>query len=177
MEPRPHDGFTLIELLMTLAIAAILMAAAAPSFRGVAARSRIVTTGNTLVGTLNLARQHAVMSGGKVMLCPSRDGHACDASAHWEQGWLVATDRDGHGTPGTVLRVQDALPAGTVVISSIGRTRVRYRIDGSSPGTNLSLIVCQQGRLQDARAVVVSNSGRPRQARATPAQAAQCAGA
>ena len=176
MERHHQTGLTLIELLMTLAIAAILAAAAAPSFRDVATRSRIVTTGNALVGMLNLARQHAVMSGGKVMLCPSRDGLTCDASAHWEQGWLVAADR-GDDTPEPVLRVHDALPDDTVVISSIGRTRVRYRADGSSPGTNLSLIVCRRGNANDARAVVVSNSGRPRQARATPAQAAQCANA
>lgn len=176
MEASPSHGFTLIELMFTLAVAAILLAIAAPSFKPVIARSELATAGNEVVGALNFTRQQAVYVSANVLLCPSRDGVTCAHTIHWEGGWLVATDRDGDNQPDAApIHVQQALPAGVIVLSSRGRTQVRYHADGSAPGSNLSLIVCRHGHADSARLVVVSNAGRPRQGRASTTQAQVCA--
>jgi Tfp pilus assembly protein FimT len=44
---------------------------------------------------------------------------------------------------------------------SAGRTRIRYQPTGFAPGTNLTIKLCDPASDQ-ARAVIVSNPGRPR---------------
>lgn len=59
-------GFTLIELLVTLAVLAIVMAFAVPSFQQLIANNRLSTEVNTLVSALQLARSEAVKRGTEV---------------------------------------------------------------------------------------------------------------
>lgn len=173
---RNPVGFTLIELLTTLAVGCILMAIAAPSMHSVMARSKVAAANNSMIGALHFARHHAVEFGVRTVLCPSRDGQRCDDSQHWENGWLVATDRNGDNQPDRgPVAVDMPLPPGIVVLSSAGRTHVRYQADGSAPGSNLSMIVCQHGDADDALRIVVSNSGRVRKAKPSDAQAQDCA--
>lgn len=175
---RPLSGFTLIELLLTVAIMAILAAGALPTFKGLISRNHVLAADNALVGALNFTRQRAVTAAQRTILCPSTDGARCNPNNHWEGGWLVAFDHDHDGQPDAApLMVQTAIAAGTVIVSTQGRTRVQYHADGSSPGSNVSLVICHRGEPRSARKVVVSNSGRPRQARASAAQAATCAAA
>lgn len=173
---RKHAGFTLIELLMTLAVGSILVAIAAPSMHGVVTKSKLSTANNSIIGALHFARHHAVEFGARTVLCPSSDGQRCNDSQHWENGWLIATDRNGDNQPDAAPAVVNMpLAQGTVILSSVGRTHVRYQADGSAPGSNLSLIVCQRGEPSQALRIVVSNSGRVRKARASDEQAQACA--
>jgi prepilin-type N-terminal cleavage/methylation domain-containing protein len=57
------NGFTLIELLVTLAIAAILLTTAIPSFREIIRNNQLTTQANNLVTALHLARSEAVNGG------------------------------------------------------------------------------------------------------------------
>ena len=52
-------GFTLIELMITLAVAAILITAALPSFNEFIKNNRLTTQANNFIATLNLARSEA----------------------------------------------------------------------------------------------------------------------
>lgn len=56
-------GFTLIELLITIAVLAIILAFAVPSFVNLIENSRVTTQSNTLLGAINLARSEAVKQG------------------------------------------------------------------------------------------------------------------
>lgn len=150
-------GFSLIELLITLAIAAILLAIAAPSMREFAARQALVSASNSLVTGLQLARSTAIKSGQPALLCPSRQAGHCDDATAWSHGWLVHGERPPYSTTDGM---QGYLPANIQVSLSQGRRHVRFLPDGRSPGTNLTLHLCSRGMA--SRQIVVSNSGRVR---------------
>jgi type IV fimbrial biogenesis protein FimT len=79
-------GFTLIELMVTISVAAILMALAAPNFTPVIRSSRLSTYSNDLIAALNLARSEAVKRGQEVVVRK--------IGANWEGGWAIFVDID-----------------------------------------------------------------------------------
>lgn len=56
---RPQDGFTLIELMITIAVLAVLIALAAPSFNDSIARARLKGAADGVVSLVENARQQA----------------------------------------------------------------------------------------------------------------------
>ncbi|MEE7548711.1 prepilin-type N-terminal cleavage/methylation domain-containing protein [Xanthomonas sp. Kuri4-1] len=96
----PAGGFTLIELMVAVAVLAITLALAIPSFTSVVNGNRLLAQSNELVASLQLARSEAIRRNAKVVLCPSDDGSSCrSGSAVWTR-WIVQVA----GT-GEVLRV------------------------------------------------------------------------
>jgi type IV fimbrial biogenesis protein FimT len=85
-------GYTMIEMLMTMAIAAILLSLAIPSFRYVTNSNRIASELNGLLGDLQLARAEAIKEGRTVTVCQSTDGATCTNSTSWQGGWIVFSD-------------------------------------------------------------------------------------
>lgn len=94
---RSIRGFTLIELMVTIAVMAIGMAIAFPSFTGMIRSNRAAAGTNALIATFNLARTEAIRSNRGAGVCPSTNGTSCATSGGWEQGWLVWSDVDGMG--------------------------------------------------------------------------------
>lgn len=92
-------GVTLVELLVTVAVAAILLVVALPSFESTFRSNRLSVTSNELTASLSLARSEAIRNTRRAELCPSADGLACGTD--WNQGWMVWSDRDGDSTIGT----------------------------------------------------------------------------
>lgn len=90
-----NQGMTLPELLVTLSVAAILLAAAVPSFRSFVADARLSTTTDLLIAHINTARSEAVTRGEPVAICPSVDQSSCSNTAAWQSGWIVFTDANG----------------------------------------------------------------------------------
>jgi len=164
---RSHSGFTLVELVMVLAILLILLSLALPSMAALSARSNLTATHNLLVSSFNTARHGAVTSGWPVVICPG-DRHAgCRSDGDWSQGWLVYVERGAGRRPeldSDVLHVGQALPGGIRGLSGRGRSRARFRPDGSAGGTNLTLRLCADGEVQSA--LILSNAGRIRTASA-----------
>ena len=93
-------GFTLIELLVTLAVTAILMGVAAPSFKQALANSQQTAVHNSLVSAMRLARSEAIKQSGSVSICARATSTAKTCGADWNEGWLVFTD--GGATPGSI---------------------------------------------------------------------------
>ncbi|AUN95497.1 GspH/FimT family pseudopilin [Pseudazoarcus pumilus] len=96
--PARPQGLTLIELVVTIAILAIVIALAAPSFAAIVRDNRIATGTNQLMGALQTARSEAVRRGHRVNLCVSQNLLTCvdgDSAAGWDGGWLMFADQDG----------------------------------------------------------------------------------
>jgi type IV fimbrial biogenesis protein FimT len=82
------SGFTVVELMITVAVAAILLALALPSFRETIISSNVTETTNQLIGDLNLARSEAVRRGTLVAVISTSGTNS------WDGGWRVETDGD-----------------------------------------------------------------------------------
>jgi len=99
-----NRGFTLIEMMVTIAVAAMLLMIAVPSFRNASLSSQLRSAANDFIASSNFARSEAIKRGSAVTLCVSTDGSTC-AAGGWEQGWIVLS-----GT--TVLQHESAAPNG-----------------------------------------------------------------
>jgi type IV fimbrial biogenesis protein FimT len=88
---RPHAGFTIIELMFAIAIAAILVAVATPSFRTMMANNRLTTQANELVGAINYARSEAISHNNSVTFCRSNleASTNCSGSSGAWRFWVV----------------------------------------------------------------------------------------
>lgn len=107
-----NRGFTLIELMVTLAVAAILLTVAVPSFQEFISSNRLTSEANGFMTFLNLARSEAIKSGAPVTLCVSTNGTSCAGSSGWELGYLIFRDNDRDGALGSgevVVRVSAPL--------------------------------------------------------------------
>ena len=93
----PSGGFTLVELMITIAVLAIVLAVAVPSFQGIINRNRLVSASNEVVAALQLARMEAIRRNGRVELCPSTNGTSCSGSDWTRMIVRVVSD-------GTVVR-------------------------------------------------------------------------
>lgn len=82
-------AFTLIELLMTIAIAAILLAVAAPSFQTLILNARLSAKKNEFINALNLARTTALAQNSNITVCPSSAAGSATCGALWSAGWII----------------------------------------------------------------------------------------
>jgi type IV fimbrial biogenesis protein FimT len=87
-------GFSLIEFMVTVAVAAVLLGLALPSFTASIRSNRVSSAANTLLATVNFARMEAMRSKETARICPNNNG-TCGGS--WSQGLLVWTDEDRSG--------------------------------------------------------------------------------
>src|SRR4051812_43765587 len=104
--PTKARGFTLVELLVTIAIAAILLAIAVPSFKRTIQSNNMSNAVNTFMVDMRYARSEAIRRGGHVILCrtdaPESATPSCNTSAGstgkgWATGWILIQDVDGNG--------------------------------------------------------------------------------
>lgn len=153
-----NNGFTLIELIVTVALAAIVIAIAVPSFNSIIQGNRIATQTNELVSTLNLARSEALARGVQVSLCPSTNQTSCSGS-DWSGGWIVVTDTNttGNVNVGTVLRVVGRLNGNS---SMAGPTHLRYRPSGGVDATQTFTHQIKGCSGDQARTISVNGAGR-----------------
>lgn len=178
--PRPAapQGLTLIEQLLALAIAAVLACIGLPSLRRLLANGEIRVAQAELIAVLNHARALAVQTGRIVLACPTRDGERCSDEAGWDGGWLVGLRAERSGQLESAPRLRRGSPSRQVTIRSAqGRRSVQFQPDGSAGGSNITLLICHRGMDSRALSVKVSNAGRVRGDRATPAELHQCTAA
>lgn len=164
-------GFTLIEMLLALALLALAGSLAMPTFRLLqldAVRTREV---NQFVQAVHLARGEALKRNVVVSLCPSADARACAAAGTpWHSGWIVFANRDGDtpadrdpGEP--LLRAYPAWRDGRILAN---RDFLSFRAFGQS-GVTSTYVFCDERGTAGARAVIISQTGRPRLADRTAA--------
>ncbi len=179
MEAR-SSGMTLIELVMAIGVAAVLITIAAPALAEFMQRQRVELVARELHFSLNYARNVAIHESRRVVMCPSADGDNCLRAPDWHSGWIIFVDEDEdreHDTGERLLRITQATADTIRIRAPRSRRRIRYLPDGRSPGSNLTMTVCDTTGVAPPRAVIVSNTGRPREgARGPAARALVCTG-
>lgn len=156
-----NSGFTLIELMVTIALLAILIAAVAPSFRGLLLDNQAATQANAVVTSLMFARSEAIKRNAPVVMCQSDAGADCDAG-NWADGWIVFADanNDAKVDPGEpILQTVGKLPASFALTAAV--SDITYRPDGSVT-TAADFLLCPPDDVSSrARQIQVDASGRP----------------
>lgn len=107
---RAQCGFTLIELMVTVALVAVLMVLAVPSFITFQRNAELTSTANSFLATLTAARAEAMKRQLRVFVVPNKAGD-------WASGWVAFVDVGG-----------DSAVAGGVV-SRNGTDIVLSRVD------------------------------------------------
>lgn len=161
---KQHNaGFTLVELMITLAVAAILVTAAVPSFMSMIASNRVTAASNDLVTALNLGKSEAIRSGRYALLCKNSN---CDTTGSWADGWILFSDVDNNGVQNgddPIIRTQEALEPSLAFqyIGGSGGSRIQFRPNGS---LNELGRFCFRNSYQNenSRVVRITQSGRIR---------------
>jgi type IV fimbrial biogenesis protein FimT len=127
-ESKYSKGFTLIELLVTVAVVAIVLGLAVPSFRQQVVNNKSLALGDEFLQALNYARSEAVKSKKRVSLCASANGETC--SDDWSKGFIVfqddaASDVESTITLGSVYKIWPKL-------SSDGSVSVKRGADATN---------------------------------------------
>lgn len=175
-----QTGFTLIELMVVVAIAAILVSMAVPSFQSLLARRAATAAADSLVSDMTLARSEALKRSAAATVCRSTDGLTCSTVfGSWHVGWLVFIDMNGNGTNldaggvvdagDTVVRVQQGLSGIATILDDVAanpKKFVRYDPNGRARGMNQTFSVVPSGAASTGatgttRLVCISITGRP----------------
>ncbi len=92
-------GLTLVELMVTVAVLAIVLTIAIPSFNGIIASNRLTGPANEVLSMMHFARSEAIRLNQSIQLCKSNtNGTACDNSSGKWPGVLVMRPTTS-GTP------------------------------------------------------------------------------
>ena len=92
-------GVSLIEVVIVLAIVAILVASALPSFRRITTNHLLLNNANEFASSLFRARAEAIKARRDVRICPTSDNATCDVNVSYATGWIMFTDLDNNGAP------------------------------------------------------------------------------
>lgn len=149
---RGHSqrGFTLVELMVTLAVAAILMAMAVPSFTEMTKNNRLTTQTNQLVTALNLARSEAITRRVTMNVAAT---DATDADNEWGKGWSVAVNG------GATLRIFQSLEGGSTLDSNSDIATFQYQPSGRASATD-TLTLCDNRSGESGRQITLLTTGR-----------------
>jgi type IV fimbrial biogenesis protein FimT len=105
-----QQGFTLVELMVSIAIAAVLAAMAAPSFSTFVSKGRADSASKQLFSDLNAARVEAIKRNRRVLVCPSPTTSTittCASGNSWNNGWILCVDGDSDGTCDSITDATD----------------------------------------------------------------------
>jgi type IV fimbrial biogenesis protein FimT len=166
LQPRTTRGASLVEMLAALAVAAVLGSLVVPPLLAIVERGRGAADVNAIVGSIQLARMHAVTAAASTTLCPSANGSDCGTD--WRSGHVVFvdTDADGQRDAGErIVHVAGPIAAGASLRFRAFRARpwLQFTPRGFTRAQNGTFLYCPaSGSRERARAVVVNAIGRVR---------------
>lgn len=172
---RPAGGFTLLELMITIAVAAILVGLAVPSFQYVINVGRVTAPANELLAGIQVARMEAIRRGTRTVVCRSNNADAatpaCSTAGGAWPGWVVFVDTNGNdvldGGEAILRSGVIAAPAVLNVSNNISNQRMIFRPDGLARtpagallAARLAVCVPYASPAENVRDVTVSSGSR-----------------
>lgn len=174
LSDRNIRGFSIIELMVTIAIAAIVLMLAVPSFTRAIDQGKFTSASNELITAMNFARNEAMRRSRPVSVRMNTGG--------WIDGWTAFVDPDRNGVigpPTDLLRAGNATPA-VQITGGAGGLEANVLFDSrgrrlTNPGAPfVEFLVHKSGASSDQRRwVCIAENGRI----ATVKGANSCAGA
>ncbi|MDI5890435.1 GspH/FimT family pseudopilin [Halomonas rhizosphaerae] len=160
LSSRQH-GLTLIELIVAIAVLAIMVTWAIPSFQRFSARNEVAAEVMRIKTALALARNTAVTRRTTISVCPrpTPSSTNCDFM-DWAHPLVVVEGQVASGdlTDGELLKVLEGSDGPTVTFNR--DYPVRYQATGWAKGHNGTFEIC--GSHGDGVKVIVNNMGRVR---------------
>jgi len=143
---KVNRGFTITELMMVIAISAILMSLAVPSFENLIRRSAVKKVEEDLFAELIIARSEAISRSRAMSLCPlanpDANTPACSADVNdWNKGWLLFTDTNRDGA---ISAASGNIPEDQIVQFYANRNASKMRLSN----TKLSITYERRGTLK-----------------------------
>jgi type IV fimbrial biogenesis protein FimT len=141
---RRGAGHTLVELAVVMAVAACLLAVAAPDLRETLRTLQLRSGVNDLFDAINLTRAQAMARNERVKLAPL-DAKGSD----WTRGWTVFVDRDGDRRPSQgdeIIAVHGPLAQGMLARFSFTSPAPPYYIAYNGAGRSCSDTSSAQAR-------------------------------
>lgn len=139
---RHARGFTLIELMITVAVAAVLLMIAVPSFQNMIVSNRLTTTANDMVAALHLARIQAIKRNTATQFCSNKsnaNGSDTLGAACASQTAAVYTLTTAGNNAATALRTRAATePANHNLQLAADATALRFTPLGTAHKVNES---------------------------------------
>lgn len=162
------EGFTLIELMITVAIAAVLLAVAVPSFTNTIKRNQIDSQLRELASHVTLARSEAISRSVTVTICRSNDQATCTstlANGNWSDGWITFIDVDGDATvdlDDTLLRVRDDIGQNVLTVTDAAPAALNnFQFTRAGVSTRATFEMCEEDGINTmARALIMELTGR-----------------
>ena len=154
-----------MDLLVTMTLATILMMIGIPGLREYRMNQQIKSAISLLYSDLKLARNDAISLNSWTIACPGNSITGCAGHSQWHQGWLVFADlNDDRQWQNEEPLLREAIKLDLLsVVSPDSRNHIRFFPGGTAPGSNTSIVFCDQRGFEKGRKIVLSNSGRMRQ--------------
>lgn len=162
IRPVHQEGITLIELVTTVAIIGVIAVFASRSASAAINASRTSSGVSSLYASLTRARSLAASGNLEIVLCPSSDGESCTGGYHWERGWIVFPALHGgsdRSADEPILLRQAALLRSVHLVTSAGRTHLRFQPSGGNVGSNATFTFCDGRGAKPAIAYAMANNG------------------
>jgi len=157
---KASSGLSLVELMITIAVAAIMVTIAVPSFGVFIDKMRIDNEISQLNRLVLSAKNGAVSFGQNVILCPLENG-VC--TGNWQNELTAFIDTNNTGTyvaaDDSLLKVKAANTTNDV-ITYAGQTSIRFAPTGNMTTIASTFLYCPYNDKKLARAVVLTISGR-----------------
>jgi type IV fimbrial biogenesis protein FimT len=155
-------GFSLIELLVTMAMIAILLAIAVPTFSDLRINQKVASNASDLFASTIQARNEAMRLSRQVTIAPT------DASS-WNNGWQVFVDMDRNGSldsgTDTLVTTAPAITENITITNGAGTTptaSISFDSRGFLVGVSNTKFIFKSAVTQRERQVIISPTGRAR---------------
>jgi prepilin-type N-terminal cleavage/methylation domain-containing protein len=157
-----RHGFTLFELLVTLVIISFALAIAIPPLGQSLQKGAVFADSRELLHLVKLARQSAVFSSVRVVVCAVDATKKC--TRDWSQNFLVFTDNNANNRLDSEERIvqywQHDNPSTRIQWRGFGPGFLRFKDSGTAAENGAFTVCPADGNIHYARQLVINRVGR-----------------